>query len=197
MSAERVNELMDILAAKYGDPPFADIKDMHSQIDATKLGDVPWESFSVTYSGPKPEDPQNVPPWMEAEYEVWFRDPQTVIENQLANPDFKDGIHYAPFREYGPDGKRRWQDLMSGNWAWSQAVNQFYNHRVAPHRQTNFTFRMKSQKIQKLMARCLHQLSLGVIRRLSQWLRGRMSITRCMRHWGMSTTVSVVPSVIL
>lgn len=127
MSADRVNELMDILAAKYRHPPFADIKDMHSQIDATKLGDVPWESFSVTYCGPKPEDAENVPSWMEAEYEVWFRDPQTVLENQLANPDFKDGIHYAPFREYGSDGKRQWQDLMSGNWAWSQAVRMLYD----------------------------------------------------------------------
>lgn len=59
---------------------------------------------------------------MDAEYEVWHRDPRTVIQQQLSNPDFKDAIHYAPFRETTDKGERRWQDLMSGNWAWKQAV---------------------------------------------------------------------------
>lgn len=123
MSAGQINKLMDILAAKYGEPPFASQQDMYNRIDSSKHGGVPWESFSVTYSGPKPEDPTKVPSWMNTEYEVWFRDPQTVLETQLANPDFRDGIHYAPFQEFGLDGKRRWQDLMSGNWAWTQAVS--------------------------------------------------------------------------
>lgn len=59
------------------------------------------------------------------EYEVWYRDPRMVIRNQLANPDFKDEIDYAPVQEFGIDGERRWKNFMSGNWAWSNAVHKF------------------------------------------------------------------------
>jgi hypothetical protein len=62
---------------------------------------------------------------MLAEYEVWHRDPRTVLHQQLANPDFKGEIHYAPFQETDANGERRWQDLMSANWAWKQAVSSF------------------------------------------------------------------------
>ncbi|KAG2096718.1 uncharacterized protein F5147DRAFT_747545 [Suillus discolor] len=97
--------------AKHRDtPPFADHKDLHSVIDATELGDVPWQSFSV------------VPPWMDDEFEVWYRDPHAMAHNILANPTYKDEIDYVPFREYDAlDDTRRWKDFMSGDWAWQQA----------------------------------------------------------------------------
>lgn len=56
------------------------------------------------------------------EYEVWYRDLRVVIRNQLANPDFKNEIDYAPVQEFGSNGERRWKNFMSGNWAWSNAV---------------------------------------------------------------------------
>ncbi|KAG2153850.1 hypothetical protein DEU56DRAFT_868451 [Suillus clintonianus] len=106
--------------AKHGDtPPFADHKDLHSVIDATELGDVPWQCFSVQYSGERPEV---VPPWMDDEFEVWYRDPRAMARNILANPSFKDEIDYVPFREYDvSDDTRRWKDFMSGDWVWQQA----------------------------------------------------------------------------
>ena len=122
MPGSQIDELLDIWAAKSEDPPFADHKDLYHTIDSTAVGDAPWSSFSVTYSGPRPEEGEEIPPWMLAEYEVWHRDPRTVLHQQLSNTDFNGGIHYAPFRETDANGQRRWQDLMSANWAWKQAV---------------------------------------------------------------------------
>ncbi|KAG1853645.1 hypothetical protein F4604DRAFT_1883373 [Suillus subluteus] len=101
-------------------PPFADHKDLHNVIDATQLGDVPWQSFLVQYTG---ECPEVVPPWMDDEFEVWYRDPHAMVHNILANPTtFKDKIDYTPFREYDASDKmHHWKDFMSGDWAWKQS----------------------------------------------------------------------------
>ncbi|KAJ7495687.1 hypothetical protein B0H11DRAFT_2389285, partial [Mycena galericulata] len=78
-----------------------------------------WESFSVKYTGPIPET-GTVPVWMNETYEVWFRSPLGIFEKQLANPDFKDEMDWAPKRIF-KDGKRQFCDLFSGNWVWEQA----------------------------------------------------------------------------
>ena len=41
----------------------------------------------------------------------------------LSNPDFEGKIDYAPVQEYDSKGAHRFQNFMSGNWAWKQAVN--------------------------------------------------------------------------
>ncbi|KAG1904171.1 uncharacterized protein F5891DRAFT_1126616 [Suillus fuscotomentosus] len=107
------------LAKHHDTPPFADHKDLHNVIDATQLGDVPWQCFSAQYTG---EQPEVVPPWMDEEFEVWYRDPRAMAHNILANPTYKDEIDYVPFREYdASDETRRWKYFMSGDWAWQQA----------------------------------------------------------------------------
>jgi hypothetical protein len=125
MSAGDLDRLLDLWAAtlaKHNDsPPFADHKDLYKVIDATPLGDVPWQCFSVQYTGERPE--ADVPSWMDDEFEVWYRDPHTMARNMLANPTYKDEIDYTPFREYdASNDKRRWKDFMSADWAWQQAV---------------------------------------------------------------------------
>ncbi|KAJ7261170.1 hypothetical protein C8J57DRAFT_1635845 [Mycena rebaudengoi] len=121
MAATRVDKLAQLLAALYegSDPPFADHKDLYSTIDAIQQGDVPWESFSVKYTGPLPESGE-VPAWMTETYEVWYRAPLGIFEKQLANPDFKDEMDWAPKRIF-KNGKRQFTDLFSGNWVWDQA----------------------------------------------------------------------------
>jgi hypothetical protein len=124
MSAKNLDFLCDLMAVsltKHCDtPPFADHKDLYNVIDATQLGDVPWQSFSVQYTG---ECPEVVPPWMNDEFEVWYRDPRAMAYNILANPTFKDEINYTPFHEYNAsDNTCQWKDFMSGDWAWQQAV---------------------------------------------------------------------------
>ncbi|KAG1726712.1 uncharacterized protein EDB91DRAFT_1239616 [Suillus paluster] len=116
------------MLAKHNDsPPFADHKDLHKVINTTELGDVPWQCLSVQYVGERSED--NVPPWMDNEYEVWYRDPRLMVHNMLANPTYKGEIDYALFREYDTsDNTCRWKDFMSGDWAWQQADDISNDH---------------------------------------------------------------------
>ncbi|KAJ7930653.1 hypothetical protein B0H13DRAFT_2228231 [Mycena leptocephala] len=122
MSAGAIDELMQNWAARpesAGDPPFADHEDLYNTIDATEIGHVPWESFTVSYN--KPLVPGDVTPWKTQEYVVHFRDPRQVLHQQLANPDFKAEMDFAPKQVFGEGGSHVYQDFMSGNWAWRQA----------------------------------------------------------------------------
>ena len=58
------------------------------------------------------------------QYTVFFRDPLAVVRSIVSNPDFNGKFAYAPYKEF-EDENRRWQDLMSGEWAWKQAVSLF------------------------------------------------------------------------
>ena len=109
------------LAAHHDSPPFSNHTEMYNVIDSTPLVDLPWQSFSLEYNGDVPEE--DVPSWMSAEYDVWFRDPLELVHKILSNPDFEDEIDYAPVQEYSSDGVHRFQNFMSGNWAWKQAVS--------------------------------------------------------------------------
>ncbi|KAH9011095.1 hypothetical protein EDB83DRAFT_2322269 [Lactarius deliciosus] len=64
-----------------------------------------------------------VPSWMEGDYDVWFRDPRILVHNLLSNLDFKKGIDLAPFQERLSSGVRRFQNFMSGIWAWPPDVS--------------------------------------------------------------------------
>ena len=125
LSAGKVNTLMDLWAAAAlengGQPPFADKDQLHAAIDAIPLGSAPWKACTVKYTGPLPLH-GDVPSWMTDEHELFYRDPVEVIRNQLQNPAFDGHIDYAPYKEFGSDGERRWSNLMSADWAWKQAV---------------------------------------------------------------------------
>ena len=119
MSASDINCLLNIWGASsaaHGEvPPFQNHKDLYSTIDSTPLGDVPWESFSLGFN-------DEVPRWMDADYEVWFRTPRKLIHNIVSNSDFNGGFDFTPYQEHDAKGTRRYHNLMSGNWAWRQAV---------------------------------------------------------------------------
>ena len=126
MSASGIDSLMELWQASFirhgimDGWPFLNHRDLYSTIDSTPLGDVPWQTFSLSFSGPLPED--NPPGWMKDKFDVWFRDPHLIIKNMLANPDFVDEFDFMPFREFGADKKQIWRNFMSGSWAWAQAV---------------------------------------------------------------------------
>jgi hypothetical protein len=128
MSAGNIDKLLHLwgitLAVHGDDPPFADHRDLYNVIDSTLTGELPWESFRLEYAGDRSEGEA---PWMNKEYDVFYRDPREVVRNMLGNPDFKDELDFTPYREWEerPDGShnRRWRDFMSGDWAWDQAVN--------------------------------------------------------------------------
>jgi Plavaka transposase len=137
MSAPDIDALLDIWAAKmfkYDDhPPFANHRDLYHTLDSTLLADVCWQNFTAQYQGDKPDDV--VPPWMDATYEVWYRDPLTVVRELIGNPDFDKEFDYAPYREFEENGERRFQDFFSGDWAWSQVVQSIFVHSCS-----SFTF---------------------------------------------------------
>ncbi|PBK58686.1 hypothetical protein ARMSODRAFT_991269 [Armillaria solidipes] len=108
MPATQLNDLLQIWSAHHVDsPPFVNSDDLYSSIDATTIGSVSWQSFSVIYQG-KIES-ESPPSWKMTEYEVFSCDPCEVIKNQLANPDFANEMDFSP------------KYFMSGNWAWQQA----------------------------------------------------------------------------
>jgi hypothetical protein len=125
MSAGDINCLLAFWAASLtvhnAGPPFKNASHMYKTIDSTPLGDIPWETFSLRRSGTQPE--VDVPSWMEADYEVSFRNPRALVHNMLSNPDFKSDFDFAPLQERTADGTHRFCNLMSGNWAWKQAVS--------------------------------------------------------------------------
>ncbi|PBK62830.1 hypothetical protein ARMSODRAFT_990403 [Armillaria solidipes] len=123
MSQGGIDELMELWTLtmlKHGDfGPFENHDAMHKAIDSIRQGDAPWKCFVAqadTNLSP------NAPNWQRDQYQIWYRDPDTVISNMLANPDFSDEFDAAPYIEVGQDGKRRWCDFMSGNFAWRHAM---------------------------------------------------------------------------
>lgn len=115
---------MEIWAATLPDnvePPFASTKDLYDTIDAIEDGDVAWESIKVSYAGEVLEDDPAT--WKHKEYDVWYRNPLSVLRNQLGNPDYASEMDYAPKEVRDENDKRRYCDFMSGDWAWRQAVS--------------------------------------------------------------------------
>jgi|ERR1700722_13654109 len=125
MSAGNIDDLLDLWSASIleqgGRPIFKDHRDLYHTINHAKLGDVPWKSFQVQYQGGD-QSARDAHPWMNQEYEVWYRDPREVIRDMLVRTDFNGEMDAAPFREYDTDGKRQYCNFMSGDWAWKQAV---------------------------------------------------------------------------
>lgn len=126
MPSTQIDKLLDIWTASLlnvdGQALFTDHKDVYKMIDSSTLGDIKWNNFTVKYTRPQPD--QDVPPWMNDSYEVYFRDPHEVVCQMLTNPDFADKIDLIPYREYdSATNERRWCDFMSADWAWKQAVS--------------------------------------------------------------------------
>ena len=129
LSNDTIDRILDIWAATLvphnNSAPLTDHHNLHSTIDAIKLGHVPWQSYTARYNGLRPENGPT-PEWMTTDYQVWYRDPRKVIHTIFSNPDLVDGIDYVPYREFDSNGKRRYCDFMSADWAWKQCVRTFF-----------------------------------------------------------------------
>ncbi|OAX33018.1 hypothetical protein K503DRAFT_794615 [Rhizopogon vinicolor AM-OR11-026] len=105
MSGGDIDVLLNLWAATlapHDELSFRNHTDLYNTIDSTPLADA-------------------TPPWMEAQYEAWFRDPRQLVKNLLSNPNFEDEFDYSHFHEYDADDNHCFQDFMSGDWAWKQA----------------------------------------------------------------------------
>lgn len=132
MSAKQIDSLMDIWAATLIEtnsdnltqhiPPFTSAKHLYDTIDSTPLAGTKWSKFYIKYSGGQLS--QHRPSWMDQSFDVWFRDPLICLHGMLASPGFKDMFDYGPYQEYSIESdERRYQDFMSGDWAWLHAVS--------------------------------------------------------------------------
>lgn len=163
-----------------GSPPFEDHTQLYATIDAiTHGGDVNWECLTMRYTG---EPPKTVGDhsWMDVEHEVWFRDPLKVVHNMLANPDFNGEIDWAPFREViEEDGERtyRFKDLMSGVWAWEQAVSP--SQCISAIQVDFLTARTCSDRTLPIKTRPLYLSSLGATRQLFLLPLAKPTTTLC------------------
>ena len=65
-------------------------------------------------------------------YKVYYHDPRDVIKNIIADITFKHAFDYTPYQEFDKDGDRRYENVMSGDWAYCQAVSFIlYLHQYA------------------------------------------------------------------
>lgn len=150
LSAGNIDELCDLWGLSLGDnttggpPPYVDHKELHATINATTLGNIPWRSFKLQYNGERPSG--TVPSWMTKTYEFFYQSPDHIAREMLSNPEFDGHIDYVPYQDFThTDNTRRYEHLMSGDWAWTQAVSGL------PPRSTHLTFiclnRMRSHRM--------------------------------------------------
>jgi hypothetical protein len=103
-----------------GDAPWKNAAELYASIDAIQHGDSPWKVYKIRYRGPLP--PGTPPKWMTETYQLCTRNSRQVLHHQLATSQFKDTINLSPYRQFDGTGKRVWSNLMSADWAWTQAV---------------------------------------------------------------------------
>ena len=80
----------------------------------------------MNYKGSQPETlgpDGEVPLWTTADYDIWFCDPCLLVHEMIGNPEFKHEFEYTPYHEFSADGQHRFENFMSGDWAWKQAVS--------------------------------------------------------------------------
>lgn len=125
MSAGNIDNLMQYWAHSLPpdhDPPFIHSRDLYDTIDSAKTGHIPWRSFALSYKAKEGEDIGDIP-WKSKKFEVWYRDPQEVLKIQLSNRDFGHEMDFAAKKVFDiKTNNRRYQDFMSGEWAWEQSV---------------------------------------------------------------------------
>ena len=156
--------------------PFKNHEELHSTIDKSTLGDVPWQCLVTKL----PEDVnQSTPSWMQKTYEVWYRNPDAVISAMLGNPDFDGQFDLRPYVDLNPDGTRRWNNVMSGNLAWRNSVCSvliaiFFDVQYIDLTRSRTRSSLWTQ-VQK--EQCIAQSFLGATRPRYRWQLDKSSIT--------------------
>ena len=130
MSAGHINLITGLWAASLAphnnSPPFENAKDLCGTIDATPLSNIPWQSFTLSYNEPPPkilEPDGRVPPWTTTDYNIWFCNSHLLVQALIANPKFKGQFDFVPYQENSADSEHCFENFMSGDWAWKQAVS--------------------------------------------------------------------------
>ncbi|KIJ07413.1 hypothetical protein PAXINDRAFT_90419, partial [Paxillus involutus ATCC 200175] len=125
MSSSNIDFLMEVWAfevMKNGlTSPFTSHEHVYKTIDKIRIGDIPWKCLSMNYTGTRVDE--NSPSWQKESYQIWYHDPDHVVKVMLENPNFASQFDYTPYHLTDGDGKQRWTNFMSGNYAWRQSVS--------------------------------------------------------------------------
>ncbi|KAN0104004.1 hypothetical protein V8E52_011405, partial [Russula decolorans] len=123
-SAGLINKALDLWAAavvEYGGAaPWKNSKELYTTIDAIKHSESPWKTHTVRYQGPLPLG--TPPKWMTQTYVLCTQDSRQVLHRQLETTEFKDKINLSPYCQFDSNRQRTWSNLMSADWAWTQAA---------------------------------------------------------------------------
>jgi hypothetical protein len=92
--------------------------ELHTLINSSTLGNVPWQCMVTNNDSVDLEKS----PWAQTTYEVWYCNPEIVVSNMLANPDFDGQFDLRSYIDLDKHQKRRWSNVMSGNVAWRHSV---------------------------------------------------------------------------
>jgi hypothetical protein len=132
--------LSSTLHLGYSGPPvpWQNSQKMYDTIDAIQQGAIPWQTYEIRYQGPVDT---NFPKWKLQTYQLSYRNVVCLMEEQLANPDFKNGCYYMPFIELNEKGKLVYSEFFSGEWSWTQCVYYFITGNICIV--FNFYYRMK------------------------------------------------------
>ena len=175
LSASNIDLLLNLWAESLEDldvshgAPFENHKELYATIDSSTLGDIPWQCL---VTGISDDIDEHSPNWMRTHYEVWYRDPGAVVSAMLSNPDFDGQFDLCPYIDLDAHGKRRWNNVMSGNMAWRRSVSILVSFvpSICPY---SAAYRMISLHPTQLpKVRCTAPLSLGAIRPQSLWRLG-------------------------
>lgn len=190
MPSKRVDVLLELWAAslvKHDDvPPFKNHDAMHKIIDSIQHGSAPWTCFKAAYTGARPTNGP-VPSWMDDTYEIWFRNPQIVLDNMLNNPDFAEEFDYAAYKQANGRGRRAYKDFFSGDWVWRQSVRQALHNSASPQLIDHFN-RMKLRQTPTPQAASSFPSSSAATRPQFRWQLARTNITRCTSPLGTFIT---------
>jgi Plavaka transposase len=63
---------------------------------------------------------------MEKKYELNAQDVLQVLEQQLEMAEFNGHTNYTPYQEFDSEGDQVYSNLISGKWAWQEAVSFFH-----------------------------------------------------------------------
>lgn len=175
-----MEKALDLWAASVlesgGTSPWRTTADLYATIDEIQHGDAPWKSYSICYDGPLPSG--TPPKWMTRTYELCVRDSRQVLHQQFATPEFKDKMNLTPYRQFNRAGKRVFTNLMSGDWAWKQAV---YGYRICLliiMADSSLFYRTLLPMIQLRMAQLLYPLLLEATKLPCLLLRDTKSTTQ-------------------
>lgn len=106
ISGSNVDALLDVWAESMsqsgGVPPLSNHREMHTVIDSSTLGDVPWQCL---VTAPSENVGGDAPDWMRTPYEIWYRDPETVVSQMLASPEFDGQFDLRPYIDLDEHGK--------------------------------------------------------------------------------------------